>query len=262
MNFHKEARKRIIVALDVEDVRKAVKLIENLSPHVGYFKVGLELMHRLIPSFPSVCPNVVSFCQLLALLTKNKLMWDLKFHDIHTTMRKGTNTLISNFKLAFFTVHASAGAAAIKNASQHKGNSKLFSVILLSSLSDNEIKEIYGRPREEAFIRLAKQAIIGGSDGIVCNPNDIPLLNEIKDFPDIVKNLVLVGVGIRPTWAEKNDQLRSVTPGEAVHAGADYMVIGRPLTEPPKAIGGPEDSAQYIVEEIARALEAKEKLRK
>lgn len=272
MNFHQEARKRIIVALDFDDVITAVRLIENLSPYVGYFKIGFELMHHMIPHLlrPGEEDDAVREIgrmirtQRIAFLLKDRLMWDGKFHDISTTMRKVSGALWQNFRPSFFTVHASAGCEAIRAAGLTKGDAKILGVMIPTTLSDSEIRQIYGCGRKKAFLRLVTQAVKGNVDGLVLNPNDIAWFDEIDD-EDIragAKKSIKVGVGIRPTWAEKNDQLRSVTPGEAIHLGADFLVIGRPITDPPKAVGDSEDSVQYIVEEVARALKGKEGLKK
>lgn len=122
----------------------------------------------------------------------------------------------------------------------------LIGVTVLTSINDVESIELYGAPAAEKVLQFAMNAAKAGLDGLVCSAQEIALL---KSNPN-TKHLTLITPGIRPDWAASGDQSRIMTPRMAVEAGADYLVIGRPITQPPESIGTPRNAVMKIMEEL------------
>jgi len=233
-----EPHERIIVALDVKNLYEAAGLVLELSDHVGFFKVGLELLTN------EGAPHVVGRLKEHGV----KVFYDGKFMDIPNTVA-GASRAVAKLGVDMFNVHASGGAEMMEAAVANKGNCKVLAVTILTSLSNTSTVFIYGVPALDKVMYLAGLAYNSGVDGIICSPKE--LMSVRKKFPGIL----LVTPGVRPTWAAKGDQARVMTPGEAVKAGADYLVIGRPITQPPEEIGSPVEAAKLIAEEIGEALQ-------
>jgi len=237
-----EAKKRIIVALDVPDMEQACLLVEELAWSVGYFKIGLQLisagLHKEIEQFIADC-GCWSFL-------------DGKFCDIPNTVGAAAkNAAISGFQM--FNVHASCGIKAMQAAVANKGDAKVLAVTVLTSLGEDETNLIFGAPVKAKVLQFARDAKLAGVDGLICSPKELKFL---KQFPEL-EGLAFVTPGIRPKWAAKGDQVRITTPRDAIKAGADYLVIGRPITKPPESVGSPKDAAEKIAEEIREAEEEK-----
>jgi orotidine-5'-phosphate decarboxylase len=145
-----------------------------------------------------------------------------------------------------FNVHASCGLDSIKAAAENKGSSLLLVVTVLTSLSDTESERIFGAKPHDKVVQFAQDAKAAGADGVICSPQELELLSQIPDLKDILK----VTPGVRPEWAEANDQKRILTPSQAMTLGATHLVIGRPISNPPRGIGSPIDAAKKILEEI------------
>lgn len=209
---------KIIVPLDVATLEEAIALIDIL-PDVLWWKVGLQLF-------------VSSGPEILAILKDRgkKIFLDLKFHDIPNTV-KGACLSAHKYDVDLMTVHATNGKKALemaKNALLEVGsNTKLIAVTVLTSFNARELAFDLHIPLElpEYALKMAILAQESGLDGAVCSPLEVEKLRQIcgHDF-------TLVCPGVRPTWAEKGDQQRVMTPEQAIAAGADYLVIGRPLT--------------------------------
>jgi orotidine-5'-phosphate decarboxylase len=135
-----------------------------------------------------------------------------------------------------------------------KGNSKVLGVTVLTSLGGEICELIYGATPGAKVLQFARDSKLAGLDGLVCSPKETVLLRSRRELP----GLILVNPGVRPAWAVKGDQARTETPFGAIEAGADYLVIGRPITNPPAEIGTPINAANKIAEEIAAAIAAKE----
>jgi orotidine-5'-phosphate decarboxylase len=233
-----EAKDRIIVALDVDSLDKAKALVELLSPYVGCFKVGLELLTV------AGAPQAVA-----ALKARNaKVMFDGKFHDIPNTMA-GAARSVAAMGADMFTMHAAAGTEGMKAAVAAKGTSLSLAVTVLTSMDSGRCIDTFSRGTEEMVFRFASDAVAARVDGIVCSPKELQVLCGRDEFD----YLVMVTPGVRPEWAAVGDQKRVMTPKEAVAAGADYLVIGRPILSPPASIGSPIRAAQLIAEEISEA---------
>ncbi len=233
---------KIIVALDVPTREQALALVDKLHPYVGAFKIGMQLYNS---EGPSIVKDV-NECG-------GNVFVDLKFHDIPNTVGEACKVVTG--KHAFmFNVHAAGGyrmlkaaADSTKEAAENLGVAKpiVLAVTVLTSLSQQEFEQEVGiqRPIASQVVDWAKLAQRAGLDGVVASPKEIVPIRQAcgKDF-------VIVTPGIRPAWAAANDQSRIMTPKEAVEAGADYMVIGRPITK----AADPVVAAQRINEEIAQ----------
>ena len=237
-----KAKDRIIVALDLDDHVTIDKHIVELREHVGMFKLGLEAIHALGTSFVKAVAEHLDV----------RVFIDCKLHDIPETMRKSARQVVGH-NILFYNVHASAGEKGIKAAAEAKGESKLLAVTLLTSHSADDVAQIYNADHvERKVVSLAVMAMRSGADGIICSPKEIKALRENP----ATKNALLVTPGVRPTWAAANDQKRVLTPKEAIADGADYLVIGRPILQPPEGIPS-RMAADMIADEIAEALAAK-----
>src|SRR3989344_5123014 len=237
-----EAKDRIIVALDVDSLDKAKSLVKILAPHVGCFKVGLELLTAV------GAPKVVEFVHSLG----GQVFYDGKFNDIPNTVG-GAARAVAGLNVKMFNVHASAGIEAMMAAVSNKGQSLVLAVTVLTSLEENNAHLIFGGPSKAKVLQLTRDAKIAGCDGIICSPQELELLGKQKELGSLLK----VTPGVRPEWAAAGDQKRIMTPAEAIKAGADYLVIGRPITKPPAEIGTPADAAKKIAEEISAVLQEK-----
>ncbi len=231
-----DAAQRIFCALDTPDPDRAAALAARLAGLVGGVKLGLEF-------FVANGPGEVARVAASGL----PIFLDLKFIDIPNTVAGAVRSVLP-LGPAMLTVHASGGAAMLRQAveavsSLGAARPKLLAVTVLTSLDDGDLAEI-GQigPVAGQVARLAALARSAGIDGAVCSPHEVAALRALCG-PDFL----LVVPGIRPSWAEAGDQKRIMTPAEAVSAGADILVIGRPITEAPD----PADAARRIAGEIA-----------
>jgi orotidine-5'-phosphate decarboxylase len=242
------ASQRIIVPLDVPTEEQALALVTQLRGHVGLFKIGLELI-------TSVGPDIVSKVRDLG----GDVFYDGKFNDIPNTVA-GAARAATRLRVKMFNVHALGGSEAMKaaleaskNAAQTMGVSRpaVLGVTVLTSIDErimNQQLHVGGEIVDEV-VHLAKLIDEAGLDGIIASPQ------EIRDIRERVSaDLLIVTPGVRPTWAALQDQKRVMTPGQAIVEGASYLVIGRPITRPPKQIGGAVDAAKKVAQEIEAAL--------
>ena len=210
--------KKLIVALDFDNADKALNFLNNLDPNKCLVKVGLELF-------------ISEGWKILDLISERgfEIFLDLKLHDIPNTVAKSLKK-ISNFNVALTTVHLSGGISMIEAASSEKGNIKILGVSILTSLSQNEIFEITDTNFDVYFNNLISIASSTNVDGVVCSPNE---LDRLRDF-----NKLKVVPGIRNNISD-DDQKRVMTSTEAYQKGADFIVVGRPITkseDPKKAL--------------------------
>jgi len=227
------------VALDVDSLDKAISLVKSLAPYVGCFKVGLELLMAV------GAPQVVEFVHSLG----GQVFLDGKLNDIPNTVGSAAKA-VAWLNVKMFDVHASAGIEAMMAAVANKGQSLVLAVTVLTSLEENNAHLIFGAPSKAKVLQFARDAKLAGCDGIICSPQELELLGKQKELGSLLK----VTPGVRPEWAAAGDQKRIMTPAEAIKAGANYLVIGRPITRPPAEIGSPVDAAKRIAEEIAGVL--------
>ncbi len=237
-----QAKEKIIVALDVPTRERALALAEKLYDNVGAFKIGMQL-------YNAEGPGIVRDIEKLG----GQVFIDLKLHDIPNTVAEAARVL-TGLQAFIMTLHAAGGkkmlaaaAQAVAESVPENGRKPLVvAVTVLTSLSQQEFTEEIGidRPIAEQVVSWAKLAKAAGLDGVVASPQEIALIRQAcgQDFK-------IITPGIRPIWAAANDQSRIMTPRQAVEAGADYLVIGRPITAQPD----PAEAAQRIVAEIMEA---------
>lgn len=234
---------RIIVPLDVATEKAAIALINQL-PQVTFWKVGLELFVSSGPGILSTLKN-----------RQKRIFLDLKFHDIPNTV-VGACQASGRYGVDLLTIHAASGrealtlaCAAVKQGAAQAGVSppKLIAITLLTSLSARQLQGDLKIPLElpEYALQMALLAQEAGLDGAVCSPQEVEQLRQTcgDDF-------LLVCPGVRPTWASAGDQVRSLTPESAIKAGADYLVIGRPIT----ADSDPAAAWERICDELTDVL--------
>jgi orotidine-5'-phosphate decarboxylase len=229
---------RIIIALDVQTKEEGIALVSRLKD-ARTFKVGLELFTAEGPAL---------FRKLKAL--RKAIFLDLKLHDIPNTVAGAVRSALKH-GVQMMTVHASGGremmAAAADAARAAAGAGKgekpiLLGVTVLTSLKGADLEEVgMGPDVASQVLRLAGLAKAAGLDGVVCSPREIEVLRR-----EYGRELVIVTPGIRPAWAAAQDQKRIMTPAEAVASGADYLVIGRPITGAPS----PNEAFLRVVEEL------------
>ncbi len=213
--------------------------MKELASHVGCFKVGLELLTAV------GAPKVVEFVHSLG----GVVFYDGKFNDIPNTVG-GAAKAVAEMNVKMFNVHASAGKKSIEAAVANKGNSLVLGVTVLTSIDDEECISIFGDWPGPIVLLFAKNLAAKGADGIICSPKELELLGKQDELAGLMK----ITPGIRPEWYPAQDQKRTMTPREAILAGASALVIGRPITKPPKEIGSPKNAVKLIGEEIALAL--------
>lgn len=239
--MNKRACKKILIALDVPTIDQALVLVGLLKDYVGGFKVGLELCTSL--GAPQVIDEISK--------AGGKVFLDLKFKDIPNTVF-GAAKAATRDGVLMFNVHADGGLemmkaakqAAISNSNHHP---LVIAVTLLTSISQEIMNEELGVSgnTEKHVVHLACLAQKAELDGVVCSPHEI---SSVKSACG--SGFITVVPGVRPAWSQAGDQKRVMTPKEAVKQGADYLVIGRPITMPPSEIGTPIDAVKKVVEEI------------
>ena len=219
-----EIKSRIIVALDVDELEKAKNLVKLLKDDVAAFKIGKQLFTRCGPDAVKMVHD-----------EGGRVFLDLKFHDIPTTVAKASLEVM-RLGVFMFNMHASGGldmmkkaVSAVKEKTLEKGETKpiILAVTVLTSQGPEDLKRLgINMEMEEMVVNLASLAKEAGVDGVVASPKEIQAIRKAcgKDF-------VIVTPGIRPASSSKDDQKRSMTPLEAVNAGADYIVVGRPITQ-------------------------------
>lgn len=225
----------IFVALDTQDLGHAVSLASAVRPHVGGLKIGLEFISAL---GPDGVRKIVS----LGL----PVFADVKFHDIPNTVA-GASTALARLGATIFNVHASGGTemmrASLAAAREVDPDVTVIGVTVLTSLDDGVLEAVGQKgPASEQVTRLAKLAKASGLHGVVCAAHEIGPVRKACGM-----DFLIVTPGIRPKGSATNDQRRFVTPGEAHRAGADILVVGRPIT----AAQDPAAAARAIAEELA-----------
>jgi len=229
------AKEKIIVAVDSPDFNSALNLIGPLAGEGCIFKIGLQL-------FTAAGPAVVKEIQALGA----KVFLDLKFHDIPNTAKEAVRSAVA-LGVDMTTIHLAGGPAMVAASVEAADNSKtlVLGVTVLTSM-DDETLDIVGVPHRacDQVLRLAEMGANCRLRGVVASPHEITPLRE-----EFGHGLVIVTPGVRPAGSDKGDQRRVMTPGEAVRCGADYLVIGRPIT----AAESPRDAFLRIADEISSA---------
>lgn len=217
------SRDRIALALDVDNDQDALAIVAELKDSVGVFKVGLQL-------FTAYGPDIVR--RIIGM--GGRVFLDLKYHDIPNTVAKASAEAVK-LGVSIFNVHALGGIDMMKAAAESAKETAekhnlpvptVLAVTILTSMDEKsmrkELKITRSLQREVAHLaRLSQRA---GMHGVVASPQEIKMLRR-----SLRGEFVILAPGVRPAWAEKDDQKRVMTPGEAVRAGADYIVVGRPV---------------------------------
>ena len=205
----------IAVALDAPDLETAARWAGLVTPHVSTLKIGLELYLRY---GPEVVASVRGASGV-------QIFLDLKLHDIPATVAAAARA-VARLRPALLTVHAAAGAAAIRAAADAAAGTRVVAVTVLTSLGEADLQRIgLAGPASDAVRRLAALAVDAGARGLVCSPQEVAAVRS-----EVGADILLVTPGVRPAGSETHDQARVATPEEALRAGADLLVIGRPIT--------------------------------
>jgi len=231
----RNARDRLIVALDVPSISEGEALVARLGEAVSFYKIGYQLAFA----------GGIDFARALAGAGKQVFL-DLKLHDIGNTVAKGVES-VARLGAAFLTVHAYPQTMKAAADARGASNLRLLAVTVLTSYDDGDLAAAgYDFTVAELVAERAAQARDMGIDGLVCSAAEAANLRKI-----VGHTMTLVTPGIRPAGADSGDQKRIMTPAAAVAAGADYLVVGRPIVD----AADPKAAAQAIVAEIADAAE-------
>jgi orotidine-5'-phosphate decarboxylase len=214
---------RIVLALDVDNDRDALAIVAELKDFVGLFKVG----HQLFTAYgPDIVRRIIGM--------GGRVFLDLKYHDIPNTVAKASAEAVK-LGVSIFNVHSLGGIDMMKAAAESARETAekhdlpaptVLAVTILTSMDEKSMrKELkITRSLQREVVHLARLAQRAGMHGVVASPQEIKMLRRT-----IRGKFVVLTPGVRPAWADKDDQLRVMTPGEAVRAGADYIVVGRPV---------------------------------
>tara|TARA_Y100001935_G_C17173286_1_gene441337 strand:+ start:93 stop:782 length:690 start_codon:yes stop_codon:yes gene_type:complete len=209
--------KKIIVALDSNNINQTLKLAKKLKKEVYGFKIGYEYFYNF---------GIVGYKKIRS-ITPN-IFLDLKLHDIPNTVNKGIKA-INKLSPKFTTLHISGGNEMMKAAKIKNKKMKILGVSVLTSLTNSQIRKYYNEKKVELIVnKFVKEALKCNLDGVVCSPKEIKTVKKIAG-----KKLLIVTPGIRPQIKSNitDDQKRTMSPKEAIVLGADFLVIGRPITK-------------------------------
>jgi orotidine-5'-phosphate decarboxylase len=238
--MNQSAKDKLIIALDVDSAIKARELFATLRDCAGMFKIGMQL-------FTAVGPAIVR--EIVA--AGGRIFLDLKYHDIPNTVA-AAGIEAARLGVTIFNIHAGGGtemmqrtAAAVAETSEKENlaRPKIIGVTLLTSANATVLSETgVGNSPEQQVTVLARLAAASGLDGVVASPLEVAAIRSSVSRP----GFLIVTPGVRPTGSAHNDQKRLLSPGDAVRAGSDYLVVGRPIIEAPD----PQAAAIAILKEI------------
>lgn len=242
-----QPKDKLIVALDGMDLATAKWTIDILAGIVGIVKVGFEFIAK------QQAGSIAEHAWEHGIET----FWDNKFHDIPSTVNKAVAAVAATWNgIKFINVHCQGAGEMMREAKAALTDWRattpplLLGVTVLTSMSEADLKEVgQTLPPRQLVCHLAKLAQDSGMDGVIASPLEIEAIRETCG-----RNFIIVTPGIRPAGSAANDQQRIATPGGAIKAGADYIVVGRPITQPES--GSRTDAAKRIIDEIAAALAA------
>jgi orotidine-5'-phosphate decarboxylase len=226
-------RDRLIVALDLPSVKEADAMVGRIGDAATFYKIGYQLAFA----------GGLSFVDGLIKAGKQVFL-DMKLHDIENTVGKGVES-VAKTGVTFLTVHAYPQTMKAAVAARQGSGLQILAVTVLTSYDDIDLAESGYATNVEALVaRRAQQAQDLGVDGLVCSPEEASPLRLV-----VGNKMVFVTPGVRPAGSPHGDQKRVATPGQAIAASADYLVVGRPIT----SAADPKAAAQAIVQEIAAA---------
>lgn len=219
---------QVILALDFNDMASTVEMINLTKEHIAIYKLGLEFY---------LAHGKSGVEEIQSRLTDIEIFLDLKLHDIPNTVA-GACSSVADLNPKFLTVHASGGSKMISAASSTLPKVEITAVTILTSLDQEQIS-VMGLSENigNLTLSLAKNAVNSGARAIVSSPQEVSLLRK-----HLGEKVTLITPGVRPSGAERDDQERVMTPREAIEAGADFVVIGRPITK----ASDPKQAAEAI----------------
>ena len=238
--INENIKNKLVLALDVEDINSAKELVDNLSPYIGTFKVGLQLF----------CGYGLEIIDYIKEKNSNFFL-DVKLHDIPNTVEKASYNIVKN-GANFFNVHTSGGIEMMKKArlgadlASEKFNKKktiILGVTILTSINDDILKDelLNNNEAEKLVVQYAKNAKLAGLNGVVASAKEVKAIK--KELGD---DFLVLTPGIRPLWSATDDQKRIVTPHQALKDGSDFIVLGRAITNASDKI----EAIKKIYEEI------------
>ena len=239
-----QIREKLVLALDVESIEEAKGLVDELSPYIGTFKVGLQLF----------CGYGLEIINYIKEKNSNFFL-DVKLHDIPNTVEHASYNVIKN-GANFFNVHTTGGIEMMKaarkgadEAAQKFGRKKplILGVTVLTSISQEILKNELSNNKsvEDFVIQLAKNARLAGLDGVVASAKEIKAIKK-----ELGNDFIVLTPGIRPKWSLTDDQKRIATPSGAIKDGADYIVLGRAVTKAQNK----KEAIKKIYEEIEKGI--------
>jgi orotidine-5'-phosphate decarboxylase len=243
-----QSKDRIFVSIDVDTLDEAKRLMDRCVGLVGNVKFGLQLATHESWQAGIEAAHERGF----------KVFCDAKFKDIPNTVERAASAL-THYRPEYFTIMADNSLEAMQaahrgveeagNAAEYVDKPIVIGVTVLTSIEPEECQTIYGDGVQAKTLQFSLRALDAGLEAIVCSPEEVSLLRADARF----KAALLITPGIRPKWAAANDQTRFTTPAEAIRRGADMLVIGRPITQPPAAIGSVKRAIERILTEIEEA---------
>jgi orotidine-5'-phosphate decarboxylase len=208
---------KVILALDFSDMASTVEMINLTKEHIGIYKLGLEFY---------LAHGKSGVKEIQSRFTDIEVFLDLKLHDIPNTVA-GACRSVADINPKFLTVHASGGSKMISAASSALPKVEITAVTILTSLDQEQMLAMgLSENIESLTLSLAKNAVNSGARAIVSSPQEVLLLRK-----HLGEKVTLITPGVRPSGAERDDQERIMTPRQAIEAGADFVVIGRPITK-------------------------------
>jgi len=230
------ASQRLMIALDVPSVDDAKRLVLQLDGVVSFYKVGLEL-------YTASGPDLVNW-----LVSRDtRVFLDIKLLDIERTVRRAA-AQAAGLGVSFLTVHEAGKAVASAVDGACGSDLKVLAVTVLTSWDAGDLKDAgIHLSVEDLVLRRARKALGGGAHGVIASGQEAASLRKL-----LGNDFLIVTPGIRPAGASTDEQKRVMTPAEAIRAGSDYLVVGRPITQAPN----PKDAALHIVEEMQKAFDA------
>ncbi len=224
----------VAVALDAPDLDTAARWAALVTPHVSTVKIGLELYLRYGPDVVATVRGASGV----------EVFLDLKLYDIPATVA-GACRAVSRLRPEILTVHASGGPDMVRAAIESAPGCSVAAVTVLTSLGDRQLSAMGASSVSDTVLRLSTMAVAAGARGLVCSAHEVAAVRS-----EVGPDVTLITPGVRPAGAELHDQQRVATPEEAIRAGADLLVIGRPITSAPD----PGAAAAAVAASIRRAV--------
>lgn len=239
------ASQRLIVALDIEGFDAAKRLIDELMPVVGGFAIGYMAMaegwdRRAV--------------DLIRERSENRII----FYDPHLNatprITAAAVAAYTRWGITHLSVCGTAGQQSIRAAVEQRGPIDIVVTTVLTSFDENDIRCEYGRRSDEVVSEHARAANLAGAQALLCSPQELKIIRQYTHVERLTK--IVNGIRFRDFPLKKDDFQRILSPGDAIRAGADYLLVGRPIVEPPAGIKSPHAAVERIIEEITAALQA------